>query len=150
VRILPEVLPRHYVFGLIIFTLIISAGLIMISGFSEKQSTFVDDSSNYSQFDSSFNQFSALNESIKGIHGFQDSASQKPTDGLNLGVLNGIINGVWNAVTLLFTSLGFGGSILNGFGLVFGIPPIFGILIGLLITAMLAFAIFTLAFYREV
>jgi len=142
---MPEVLPRHYVFGIIFFTLVISVGLILISSFAGTQSDFVDNNK-YPQFQSSFDKSSNIQSQVTTL---QSGVQSKPDWGI-FGVLNSIISSVWNTVTLLFTGLFFMGDVFAGPHMIFGLNPIFGVMLGVLVAAMLAFAIFTLAFYREV
>ena len=143
-----EVLPRHYVFGMIFFSLIVGVGIILINAFQGVQSTFTDtgNTTKYQNFQDSFAKAAAVDAAVGKFTGPANSSVASGP----FGVLNNIINSAWNAVSGLFDTLGFMSGVFNGFATVFEIPPLFGAAIITLVTAMIGFAVFALAFYRDV
>ena len=141
-----EVLPRHFVFGIIIFIGIMSGGVFLINQFSHSQPTFVDDSKYPVITDTLDAANTKLNTQIQTLN---NSVSGRPNSE-KFGVLGGIIDSVWSTISLLGTNFQFAFAMFNAFWAIFGLPPFFGWIIVSLITAMIGFAVFTLAFYREI
>jgi len=142
-----EVLPRHYIIGIIMFVFVITAGLALLANFNDSDPTYIDDTK-YTEFNSTFNKFdditNEVNELKDGIEG-----AEPGQDYGTLGVLSALISSGWNSLQLLFDSFGFMTGVFSGLSEVFGIPTWAGSLIVLLITTMLGFAIYTAIFQRE-
>ena len=61
-----DVLPRHYITGIIIFTLFIVAGMSMMNEFNKIDNTFTDDEK-FTQFNKSFDRMAELEASVGGL-----------------------------------------------------------------------------------
>lgn len=141
-----EVLPRHYIIGIIIFTFFIVGGMAILTEFNNAKPTFIDDDK-FTQFNSSFNKVNDLTTSIEDL---ETTITESDEEIGVFGVLDALINTGWNTLTLLFTSFGFMEDVFTDLSGLFGVPAWVGALLVLLVTVMFAFAIFTAVFQREV
>lgn len=66
------------------------------------------------------------------------------------GVLNSLISGSWQTLRLLFNSLSFTTTVFKGLGTFFGVPTFIIKIMGLLLTVIIAFAIYSAIFQREI
>ena len=141
-----EVLPRHYIFGIIAFTFIIVGGGVMLSEFTSVNPTLLDDPK-YTKFNNSFN---TLNDITSSVDGIQSGINGTSVDSGTFGVLNGLINSGWNSLKLLYTSLGFMNDVFRGLTTSFGIPAFIPTLLILFVSVLISFAIFSAIFQREI
>ena len=100
---MPEILPRHYIIGIIMFTFFIVGGVSMMGILSDSDSTFTDDEK-FTEFNESFNILNDVSDQVENLEG---SITEADTDFGAFGVLNALISSSWQALKLLFTSLGF-------------------------------------------
>lgn len=143
-----DILPRHYIIGVIIFTFFIVGGIAMLTEFGNKNPTFIADDK-FNDFNTSFNKMNDLTESVNGLEDRITESGEDQDLGV-FGVLDALINTGWNTLKLLFTSFGFVEDVFTSLGTFFGIPGWVAALLILLVTVMIAFAIFTAVFQREV
>lgn len=141
-----ETLPRHYIFGIIMFTFIIVGGVSLLTTLRESDSSFASDS-RFGEFNKSFNKM----EEVTGEVGTLKSSitGSDPEWGL-FGVLNALIMGVWQAIKLIFTGLDFMTTAFFGLTTVFGVPSWVGGLIMLFISVILIFTIWSIIFQKEI
>ena len=137
--------PRSYVYGMIIFTLIIVGGMSIYTQFAFYSSPMSTDDK-YVTFNSSFNKFNDLNQSVSGL---QTSITSANTEVGIFGVLNGLISTAWNGLKLIFSSFGFMSDAGQGLNDVFGVPSWIPNLLLLSITVMFAFTIWSAIFQSE-
>lgn len=140
-----NILPRHYIIGIIIFTMFIVGGLSMVSIFNDSDNTFANDTT-YNQFNSSFN---VLNNITQEVGDLEDSIVNADTDFGAYGVLNALISSAWQTLKLTFTSFAFMDSAFTGLTSFFGVPAWIIGLLALMITVMFVFAIYSAIFQRE-
>ena len=140
-----EILPRHYIIGILIFTFIIVGGVSILGIFNDFDPTYAADEK-FTQFNTSFNK---INDVTTEVDDLESSISDvDPAFGL-FGVLNALISSAWQTLRLLFTSLGFMDGAYNGMAYIFGIPSwIPGIIISI-ITVIISFAIFSAIFQKD-
>lgn len=140
-----ETLPRHYITGIIIFTFFIVGGVSMISILGDSDATLTQDTK-FQRFNQSFNVMGDVSSSVGDL---ESGITEADTDFGTFGVLNALISSAWQSVRLLFSSFGFMTGVWSGMSELFGVPAWVAGLIALLVTVMIAFAIYTLIFQRE-
>jgi len=143
-----EILIRHYIYGIILFTLLITAGVSLITDISTTEGNLLNDDE-ITKFNRTFNKRSDLEASINTMQTNIESTSSEGGILTALGVLGSLINSVWNSLALMFSSFSFMGTILLGSHTIFGLPSWLAAFIGLFITVLIAFGIFTIIFQRE-
>ena len=142
-----EILIRHLLFGFIIFTFFIVGGMSMIGEMATKNPEFANDPSVH-EFNVTLDKYDDLTRSVKKVKtGVGESSQSSP--GV-FGFLNTLITGGYNLLTTLFTSFAFMGEAITGIAAVFALPPFMPILIGMFITIIIAFGIYTAIFQREI
>jgi len=141
-----EILPRHYITGIIIFTLVIVSGIWMMNIFNTSDPTFADDE-RFTKFNDSFNTMDAITREVGDLE--ESVKGNEPDPGL-FGFLDSLISGAWNTLVLLFSSFGFMDDVFDGLTSVFGLPWFIPTLIGLLVTILLVFAIWSAIFQKEI
>ena len=143
-----EVLPRHYIYGIIVFMFFIVGITSLFTIIQSYDSTALDDP-RYAEFNESFNRLGELNESMdalqKPLLSTEDSGQQGA-----FGQLNALIITAWNSLKALPTTLAFAISAMTGLVTVFGIPTWIITIIGFLVTTMILFAIWSAIFQREI
>lgn len=141
-----QTLIRHYIYGIIAFTLIIVGGMFLIGQFRSQSAGFVDDTL-YGQFNRSFNtQDRLLSNTSKLKSDVQDAQPDQGT----FGVLNSLINTAWSGIVFIFTGFGFMDTVFGGLAGVFGIPPFVAGIASLLVVALLVFVIWSAFFQKDV
>jgi len=142
-----ETLPRHLLIGFIIFTLIVAGGATMLSELAQTKPTFTDDDA-FRDFNQSFHKLDVLRENTEALES-NASATANEQSG-DFGFLDALVGKSWNTLTQLGNSIGFIKDSLDGTSKIFGIPSWIPALIGLIITVVLVFAIFSAIFQRDV
>jgi len=140
-----EILPRHYVYGIVIFTLFVVAGVTFVSTFADGGGSIDED--RLGSFNKTFNKMDSLSSTTADLRSGVEDAE---TDFGAFGVLNSLISGAWNTLRLLFSSLGFMDGVFSGLETEFGVPAFIGVLIGLLAVLLIAFAIYSAIFQRDI
>jgi len=143
---MPEILPRHYLIGIILFTLFIVGGVSILAEFRNSDAGF-GDSDRFNEFNQTFNKLTEVTESTETI---EDNIVNAEVDEGIFGVLNSLISSGWQTFKLLFTSFGFMEDALAGLTTFFGVPAWIVTLIILLVTVVIAFAIYSAIFQREI
>jgi len=139
-----DILPRHYITGIIVFTFIIVGGVSMLSLMEGGNNNFINDPQ-FTQFNSTFNVQEDITTSVNNLEASVTGADLDPGP---FGMLNALISSSWTSLRLMFSSYSFMGNVLFGLS-IFGIPAWIPTLIGLMITVILAFAIFGAVFQRN-
>lgn len=142
-----ELLPRHLFFGFIIATIFIIGGLALMYNVSSSKDGYLGNESDVQIFNSSFNKFADIESGAANLQSGITDAS--PEMGI-FGVLNALIGTTWNALTGLFTTFAFMITLGGNLTTYFGIPWWATALGTMLILGILAFAIFTVIFQREI
>lgn len=140
-----EILPRHYLFGVLAFTIFIVGGVSMLSIFKQADPTFASDDT-YTRFNESFNQLSEVTTTVGAL---QTGITDADTDFGAFGVLNALISSAWQSLKLMFTSFGIMNDAYNGLSTVFGIPAWIPGIIILAVTIIIAFTIYSAIFQKE-
>lgn len=129
------------------FTFLIVGGLALLAEYNSYDETYIDQTK-YAEFNSTFNTYNDINEQVGGLQaGIEDA--EPGQDYGTLGVLEALISSGWNTLQLMFQSFGFMNDVFDGLSDVFGIPAWVGVLITLIITTILVFAIYAAIFQRE-
>ena len=146
-------LPRHYLYGFIMFTMAIMVGLGLMSHVNLVENNLLNDkeAEDYHFINSSFQKYNDLNSSIyqlkSSVEVNQDAGWFEKT----LGVLGSLAKASFNSTLLLFSSFGFITDVFGSISILFPeIPYWVGGLLVLLITVLITFAIFTVVFQREI
>lgn len=142
-----NVLPRHFVYGVILFTLIIVGGVNMLSTLNDHSASLLDRSEHYADFNATFNKFSELNDSVGTLTGSLTRTNPDVKDGTFLGDL---IRGSWNTLKTVGDSFGFVIEGFRGLSSFFGVPAWVPVLLGSLVGIMLVFSIWSAVFQREI
>jgi hypothetical protein len=140
-----EVLPRHYLFGVLAFTLFIVAGVSLLGIFKAQDPSFATDDS-YARFNASFNQLEDVSTTVGAL---QTGITNSDTDFGVFGVLNALISSAWQSLKLMFTSFGIMNDAYNGLSTVFGVPSWIPGLVILAVIIMIAFTIYSAIFQKE-
>ena len=138
--------PRNYVVGIIIFTFFIVGGVAMIMDIT-KDNPSLRDAEKFGKFNSTFNKYNNITgygDDLRGSIEDSDSSNNE------WGVAGSLLLGAWNTLKLMFGSLSFMTSVFGGLYDVFSIPRWVGSLLITLVTIMIAFAIFSAIFQRDV
>jgi hypothetical protein len=139
-----KTIPSSYITGIIIFTLIVVGGVSFVAfGTGSNPSFGTSQFSN--DFNSSFNKLNDVNTEVGEI---EDSIKESSPDAGAFGMLNALISSGWQTLKLLFDSFEFMETTIGELEL-FGVPAWIMGLIGLMISVMIAFAIFSGIFQRE-
>lgn len=139
--------PRYYIYGMLLFTLIVVGGITLIQAFSSERTDYIPDQEEFEQFNSTFSHLDALNNSIGGMR--SEITSSDLTLGLDLGVLDDLLFTGWNTMKLLFSTFGFMDTAIQGLTAMFGVPGWIITIILALITTMIMFSIFSAIFQRD-
>ena len=140
-----EVIPRHYIFGVIAMMLFITGGVFIMSAFKDTNAAF-DSENRLDEFNRTFNKLDDLNARIN--QSAEDITTAEPDLGV-LGVLNSLIQTGWLTLKTIITSFTFMSDVYGGLTALFGIPAWIPLIIGLFITTMLVFAIFSMVFQKD-
>lgn len=144
-----ETTPKHYMYGLIVFTIIFMAGFtIMVSVNSNEGGTFASDP-RFSQFNNTFNKYDDLNTQIGGLQSSAEGSPAQPPDTGSETFVTKIINKGWNSLRGIFTGFSFVNQIFDGLSEMFGVPVWFTTLLGLLVVVMILFAIWGAIFQTQ-
>jgi len=141
-----ETLPRHFIYAVIVFMIVVGGGVAILSEFQGNDDTYAD-MGRYQEFNKSFNKQKNITDAVGDVRGRIVSADTDP--GL-FGVLNALISSSWTTLIQLFNIFGFMGEALDNVSVFFGVPPWITGLVVLLITVLIAFAIFSAVFQREI
>ena len=141
-----EILPRHYLFGVLAFTLFIVGGVSMLGIFNESDPAFTNDTS-YTRFNQSFNQLQDVTNTVGSL---QSGITDADTDFGAFGVLNALISSSWNSLKLMFSSFGIMNDAYNGLSGVFGIPAWIPGLAILAVSIIIGFTIYSAIFQKEI
>ena len=137
-----EVEPKHYIIGVIIFGMLITGGLSLMSMINEKDPTFINDDK-FSQFNESFNQFDDTTDAVGSL---ESNIRTTGSDFGVFGVLNALISSVWQTLKLLFSSFSFMNNVFYGLSYVFGVPAWVSAGIISIVTVIFVFFIYGLVF----
>lgn len=141
-----EILPRNYIFGIIIFTLFIVGGVSMLADLQAADPTFID-AEKYNQFNRTFNKVDELGSSVNNL---QSNIENSETDLGFFGVLNALISSAWNTLKLMFGSFGFMNDVFMGTHEIFGVPAFIISIVFMFITVIIAFSIYSAIFQRDI
>lgn len=140
-----EILPRHYLYGVVFFMIMIVGGVSLLSILSAEDSSF-NDNDRIGQFNRTFDKMSYVEAHINS---YKTNLENADTDPGIFGVLNALISTSWNSMLLLFGSLDFMTSVVYGTESFFGFPYYVPLGLFLFIIITLAFAIFSMIFQKE-
>ncbi|RLA46951.1 MAG: hypothetical protein DRR04_05370 [Gammaproteobacteria bacterium] len=139
-----EATPRKYVYGIILFTLVVVSGISFMSIFGADNPAMLTDK--YGEFNESMNQLSSVTDQVGSLEsGIRDAS----TDFGAFGVLNALISSAWQTLKLLGSSLGFMSLAYSAMSSVFGVPAWIPGLIALLVISMIVFTIYSAIFQTE-
>ena len=140
-----NILPRHYIMGIVIFTIFIVGGVGMMGIFAATDPSFID-SDKFVQFNDSFDVMSDITKEVSDL---ETSVIEVPSDFGLFGVLNSLISGAWQSLRFITSSFEFMDGVWKGSNYVFGIPIWVASLVSLLVTILLIFAIWSAIFQRD-
>jgi len=142
-----QILPRHYIIAIMIFTMFIIGGVALIAEFKAVDNAFVDDE-RYSDFNQTFNKYDEVIEISEDTQ--TNIENMEDADFGIFGVLNSLINQAWQFLRLLMSSLGFMNDAFNGISAMFGVPSWVPAIIIAIVTILIGFAIFGAIFQRDI
>jgi len=136
----------NYVYGVILFVLVMFAGLNYLGAMKANNPDFASEGE-YSEFNHSFNRVADIQSSMGQI---ESSATQtNASSGFfaeNFGFLEQLISKSWNTLKLLTQNFGFVGDSFSALSEMFGINPAYTNIFLLLTSAIIIFTIFTAVF----
>lgn len=142
-----EVLPRHYVFGMIAFAFLIMAGATLIAEFNQGEQ--MASSEDIQRFNNSFNKIEEVQDLTGGLQQSIENADTEGNWGI-FGVLNSLIASAWQTLKTFFASIGFMNAVFTALPAYFpGFPSWIPALVISIIASMIVFAIFSLIFQRD-
>jgi hypothetical protein len=136
-----ETIPRHILFGVVIFSFVITSGMWYLSGLNYYGASTTN---NYESINNSFN---VLNNASNGMGVFQGSLSAQSDKKDSL--ISSLTTSVWGVMFNFFDTFSFIDSIFNSLTTQFGIPTYMVQTIITLLAIVLVFGIFGIIFYRE-
>lgn len=143
-----EILPRHYIFGILLgFTLVVVAGLSLISIMANADDSVLRNDERLSSFNQSFNKLEDIQQEIDDLN---RSITSDQGDPGAWGFLNAIIGVSWNSMQLTGDSFNFGYTVLNNLSNeLFRVPAWIPALIVSAILAMFVFTLISNAFQKD-
>lgn len=123
----------------------IVGGMSILSIYSSNNSDF-DSYDKSGEFNRTFNKLANVENEVDDLRGNIEDAD---TDFGAFGVLNALISSGWQTLKLLFESFGFMDSVFDGLEAFFGVPAWIPTIIGLFITVMISFAIYSMIFQKD-
>ena len=130
---------KGYMIGVIIFIVVITGGVMMFSEFSAVDPT-IDSGGQIGQFNRTLNKASNISQSVQGI---EDSIEQAGTGRGPLGWLDAIVGSAYNGLKAIGNTMGFVKVAGEDEANIFNIPTIFVTLLGLIVTLIIGFAIWS-------
>jgi len=140
-----DVKPSDYIMGIVMFVFMIVAGMAWFAEFNAEDSTMLD-SDKYAEFEESFDVVDDVTTQVEEI---EESISGADSDFGLFGVLNALVKSAWQSLKLLFSSFEFMDDVYSGSQTVFGVPTFVATMVGLIITVIIAFGIYSLIFQGE-
>lgn len=141
---MPEEL-KNYTIGFTVFTFYILGMISIMAIFMTSNPNFIS-GDDFENFNSTFNKFYNLNESVGGLQAnIEDDENKDPGQ---WGVLNSLISGAWQALSVTLTTLDFIPAVLVGLTSWIGIPWWITSLIIMMITIIVVYAIYGAIFQR--
>lgn len=140
-----EIQPRHYLVGIILFTLFITGGVELINMFYFEDVNFVD-ADKYQKFNETFNVRNEVDATVSNIRN-SIVTQNLPAP---IAFISTMFLTAFQALMALFTSLSFMDAVFNGLYTVFGIPAWVGGLLISLVTIMIVFSIISAILQRDI
>ena len=137
--------PRKYVYAIILFTLVMVAGISMIGIFGADNPAMLT-GGKYAAFNESMNKLSDVTDQVGSL---DSKIREVKADTGVFGVLNALISGAWQTLKLLGKSLGFMTGAFTAMSSIFMVPAWIPGLIELLVIAMIVFTIYSAIFQTE-
>lgn len=141
-----EVTPRLFIYGFIIFTLLIGSGVYIMSEFSREDSNFINNDK-FKSFNRTFNRYQEITDTGEEL---EASITDAEPERSLFGVLDSLINSAWGAIKSFFSTFSFMSDAFTGISSVFGLPTWISALITTLIIVMFAFSIYGLIFQGKI
>ena len=138
-----------YIKGGIVLTLVMMAGVTILSTYATKDPTLLSDAYSAGRFTSFNSTFNKMAEVTTATDNIKTASQQDPNAGGVLGWASAILGSVWNFLSGIFTTLDFMSTLITGLTAYFGIPAWATALIGMLIVVGIGFAIWSASLYRE-
>jgi len=137
---------RHYIWGIIAFVLMIGGGVSMIADMAQENPSMIENT-DFAEFNNSFNEISELNQQVDRIE--LNLNSSEPDFGA-FGGLNALIESSWDFLKGVRGMFKFMDVAFSGLSKIFGVPQWIVILMGLAVTVLVAFIIFSAIFQRDI
>lgn len=142
-----ETVPKDYIIGFIIFTLIITAGMTYMATYASDDADFIDNAE-LNSFNESFWRYNQLNTKVGEL---TNSTRTSDADSWEtLGVLDTLIKTSWYALTTMFSGFDMITEALQALSTFFGVPSWAVGSVIMLIMVMFAFSIFAALFQRNI
>lgn len=136
---------KTYIFG-VIMTMFFIVGGISLFSMLKVENPNIDANDRVGEFNRTFNQLDEVSSNVNSL----ESTVQNTEGSFGVfGVLNALILGSWQTLKLIGNSFGFMDGVFAGLSNVFGVPAWIPLIIGLLITTLLVFAIYKMIFQTE-
>ena len=145
-----EILPRHYVYGIIFFTLVSGSMVGIVNEFGHSNPDMVNDP-NYIKFSNSFNQTQTVTDKVGSLRGGVEGNTTGSQSWLEkVGPLGAIINSLWTGIKVLGGSFDFLSTAFMTMGDFMGVPSWIAGLITLSVTVLFLFALISIVFQKEI
>ena len=141
---------RHYLIGLVIFTMLVTGGVTLMNMFQEEDSNFIPgDEIGY--LNRSFNVYSDLDRQVGSIKTSVEDidASDESFVGQIFTALDLFVMSLWTTVKVFATSIGFV-TIFASLSHFLGIPTWVGASITTIVTIFILFTIISLLFKKDI
>lgn len=145
-----DILPRHIIFGFIGFVAILMFGLVLIQDFASKDSSLLNDN-RYGTFYSKIGAVNgSMNSSLASFSSRVSSETPAKEDLGAFGWLSSLVGTAWSIIKNIGVTFQFGYDAINGVGMILGVPGwVTGIILGA-IGIVIAFAIISALFQKDV
>lgn len=131
--------PRNFIVAMLIFCVFIVGGIFLITDFGI----------NDSQTGEFNNTFYIVNNITGDIGNIRGSIESSDNDFGAFGVLNGLINSAWTSLKLLFGSYDIAQAVFDDAGKFLGIDATIVLLLGSIVLVIIAFAMWSAIFQRD-
>lgn len=144
---LSETTPKHYLYGAILFSVMILGIVSILSSLNEAEGGNIANDERFAEFNSTFNIYDQIDNGTQNV---RSSIENAPESQFGIfGVLNSLINTAWQTLKGLFNSFKFVTVAIGGLSTMFGVPVWVTGAVSLLIIVMIAFSIWSAIFQKN-
>jgi hypothetical protein len=138
-----------YIIGTLVFAAIILSITTIFSEMNSNNPNFIDDQELYSSFNTTFNNYNALENQTTELKNRVSNASL-PNNDVAFGGITDLMNTAYLGLKYILTSFSGMTAVFLGLNKVFGIPDWVGAILILIVTVIIVFAILKVVFRVQI